>query len=314
MLQYKIDFLSTHTLFVSYKLVFGINYYFLVIILKGSANMILNPLRRVSNKIYDLLCENIISEKIYLLFHGNSMIPPKSMTAYVGRVDDFEKYGMLYRNYFIELAQLEKNAKVLDVGSGIGRNAVALTSYLNETGSYYGIDIVRHGIDWCNEKISTKYPNFKFIHSDILNKRYNEKGSILAREYKFPFEDATFDFVFLTSVFTHMFPEDIDNYMKEISRVLKHKGNCFITFFIINSESKILMAGPKSSYNFQFHGDRFFCAKEHNPEAAIAFEEDYIVSLFKSNGMTIDNSIHYGSWCGRDNYTDFQDIVVATKN
>jgi len=269
--------------------------------------------KNVVSNIYNFLCENIISEKIYLLFNSDSMIPPKSMTAYIGRAD-FIKHGVMYKNYFIKLAQLEKNSKVLDVGCGIGRNAVPLTSYLDTTGSYYGIDIVKDGIDWCNAKISTKYPNFKFIHSDILNKNYNKTGSSLASEYKFPFENETFDFIFLTSVFTHMFPEDLANYMKEISRVLKHNGKCFITFFLINKESERLMKNSESAYNFKFHGDGYFCAKEKNPEAAIAYDEKYVTTLFESNDMTIDKQINYGSWCGRSSFVDFQDIVVATKN
>ena len=264
------------------------------------------------NKIYYFLRENVLSERVYLLFHKDSMIPPKSMTAYIGR-SDFKKVGKVFRNYFIKFARLEKNAKVLDIGCGIGRNAVPLTDYLNESGSYWGIDVVESGINWCNERISTKYPNFKFIHSDILNKHYNKNGSVLAHEYKFPFVDETFDFVFLTSVFTHMFPQDIENYMREISRVLKHKGNCLITFFIINNESKRLMEYPESSFNFKFHGDGYFCYKEVDPEAAIAYEEEYIVKLFRSNGIIIDNSIHYGSWCGRDDYLSYQDIVIAVK-
>ncbi len=241
------------------------------------------------------------------------MIPPKSIARYVGR-EDFDKVGKEFNNYFIEFARLKKNAKVLDVGCGVGRIAVPLTSYLNELGSYCGFDVVESGINWCNEKIATKYPNFKFIHSDILNKHYNKNGSVLAHEYKFPFADETFDFVFLNSVFTHMFPQDVENYMKEISRVLRHKGNCLITFFIINNESKRLMRDPGSILNFKFHGDGYFCTKEVDPEAAIAFEEEYVVRLFRSNGMTIDNSIHYGSWCGRDNYLSFQDIVVARRD
>jgi len=264
-------------------------------------------------KIYYFLCENILSERIYLLIHKDSMIPPKSMTAYVGR-SDFIKIGNEFSNYFIEFARLKKNAKVLDVGCGVGRIAVPLTSYLNESGSYCGFDIVESGINWCNEKIATKYSNFKFIHSDILNKHYNKNGSIPAHEHKFPFANETFDFVFLNSVFTHMFPQDIENYMREISRVLKHKGNCLITFFLINNESNRLMKNPGSILNFKFHDDGYFCTKEADPEAAIAFEEEYIVTLFRTNGMTIDNSIHYGSWCGRDNYLSFQDIVVARKD
>jgi len=87
-----------------------------------------------------------------------------------------------------------------------------------------------------------------------------------------------------------------------------------ITFFLINNESNRLMKNPGSSFNFKFHDDGYFCYKEADPEAAIAFEEEYVVRLFRSNGMTIDNSIHYGSWCGRDNYLSYQDIVVALKS
>ena len=236
-----------------------------------------------------------LAKQIYLLFHKDSMIPPKQMSGYVGRGGDFEEIGQQFKSYFINYAELKKNAIVLDVGCGIGRNAIPLTGYLNEEGSYYGIDIVESGINWCNERITTKYPNFKFIHNNILNKNYNKHGEVLACEYKFPFDNKTFDFIFLTSVFTHMFPDDIENYMKEISRVLKHKGRCFITFFIINDESKRLMEYPGSTFNFKFHGDRYFCYKESDPEAAIAFEEDYVVTLFNSNNMAIENSIHYGS-------------------
>jgi len=253
-----------------------------------------------------------LTGQLYLLLHRDSMIPPKSIARYSRKV--FEQVGKEFSNYFIEFARLKKNAKVLDVGCGVGRIAVPLTSYLNEGGSYCGIDIVESGINWCNERIATKYSNFKFIHSDILNKHYNKNGNIPAHEYKFPFANETFDLVFLISVFTHMFPQDIENYMREISRVLKHKGNCLITFFLINNESKRLMKNPGSILNFKFHDDGYFWYKEADPEAAIAFEEEYIVTLFKSNGMTIDNSIHYGSWCGRDDYLSFQDIVVARKD
>lgn len=255
-----------------------------------------------------------LTKQIYILFHKDSMIPPRSLSRAIGPDGDFEKVGEEFKNYFIKYAQLEKNAKVLDVGCGVGRIAIPLTDYLNEEGNYYGIDINEKLIKWCNERISTKHPNFRFIHSDILNKHYNKNGKALAHEYKFPFDNETFDFIFLTSVFTHMFPADIENYMQEISRVLKHKGKCLITFFIINDESKRLMELPGSSHSFKFHNDEYFYNKELDPEAAIAFEEHYINSLFKSNGMTINNPFQFGSWCCRDNFLSFQDIVVATKD
>ena len=272
-------------------------------------------IKKLKNKIRKFLWGNIISEKIYFIFHGDSMVPPDSMRASVGvtmTASDYKKNGTHIQNLCIELAQLKRDAKILDVGCGVGLTAVPLTNYLT-TGSYYGFDIIKKGIDFCNERISSKYPNFTFIHSDILNKHYNNNGKISAAEYKFPCKDETFDFVFLNSVFTHMYPKDMENYLKEISRVLKSGGNCFITFFIMNLESRRLMQEPKSEQNFKYNRDGFSYTKAHDPEAAIAYEEERIVELFESNGMSINNGIKYGSWCGRDNCIYFQDIVVATK-
>ena len=120
---------------------------------------------------------------------------------------------------------------MLDIGCGIGRMAVPLTRYLNEQGSYEGFDIVAEGIDWCTKKITPKYPRFSFHLADVYSQKYNPEGTFSASEYPFPFKDESFDLVFLTSVFTHMLPPDVENYMKEISRVLKRNGSCLITFF-----------------------------------------------------------------------------------
>ena len=50
-----------------------------------------------------------------------------------------------------------------------------------------------------------------------------------------------------------------------------------------------------------------------NPEEAIAFQEDFILSLYDLNNLEVQSPIHYGSWCSRSEYLSFQDIIVATK-
>jgi len=45
---------------------------------------------------------------------------------------DFEQAGQVFKNYFIELADLRPSDKVLDVGCEIGRMAIPLTSYLSK--------------------------------------------------------------------------------------------------------------------------------------------------------------------------------------
>jgi hypothetical protein len=70
--------------------------------------------------------------------------------------------------------------------------------------------------EWCQGNISSKYPNFRFQLADVYNTEYNPGGTHRASEYESPYEDESFDFVILTSAFTHMLPEEVSNYLSEI--------------------------------------------------------------------------------------------------
>ncbi len=242
----------------------------------------------------------------------NRLVPPRSMN-FVGD-GNFEQVGLEFKDYFIRFGNLQPNSKVLDVGCGIGRMAVPLMRYLSQEGEYRGFDIVKKGTDWCQEHISAEAPNFSFLHSDVYNKYYNPKGKIAARDFKFPYEDEFFDLVFLTSVFTHMLPADMENYLSEISRVLKAGGKALITFFLLNSESEDLLRSGQSTLNFRF--DQGGCLAIHPtiPEKAVAYKEEVVTRLFERHQMTITQPIQYGSWCGREISLSFQDLIAATKN
>lgn len=94
--------------------------------------------------------------------------------------------------------------------------------------------------------------HFHFQHSNVYNKYYNPHGKVRAQDFQFPFDDESLDFVFLTSVFTHMLPSDLENYLSEISRVLKTGGKCLITFFILNEESESLVRSGRSTLDFRY--------------------------------------------------------------
>ncbi|HET9906563.1 MAG TPA: methyltransferase domain-containing protein [Anaerolineales bacterium] len=260
----------------------------------------------------------LLKKMYYLLFDlfdtstkRNSMIPPRSMTFIGG--GDFIKVGEGFKKHFVELGDLKPTDRVLDVGCGIGRMAIPLTSYLSEQGEYWGFDIVKAGIDWGQKRISSKFGNFHFLHSDVYNKHYNPEGRIQARDYRFPFESGFFDFVFLTSVFTHMLPPDVENYMSEISRVLKPGGKCLITFFILNEESVRLVRSGKSRLNFKYPLDGCVTIDKNTPEEAIAYEEEVVRNFFDGNGLVISQPIYYGSWCNRQKFVTYQDLIVAEK-
>ncbi len=241
----------------------------------------------------------------------DELTPPRSL-IFVGD-GDFKKTGEEFLRHFVEIGGLKKNDCVLDVGCGIGRMAIPLTGYLSSEGSYEGFDIVAKGINWCTKRITSKFPNFKFQLADVSNPRYHTKGKQKSSAYRFPYEDQSFDFVCLTSVFTHMLPNDVENYLFQISRVLKPNGKCFVTFFLLNTESLSLIDKKRSRFDFKYsYGD---CRIEHEdmPENVVSYTEILVRNLYEKNQLMIIELIHFGSWCGRENFVSFQDIIVATK-
>ena len=265
------------------------------------------PLRRVATSaIYRGLgaAERVFGDR-------NRLVPPAAL-RFVGS-GDFEAIGDQFVEHFRVLGGLQPGHRVLDVGCGIGRMAIPLTRYLSPTGSYEGFDIVAHGIAWCSRKITPRFPNFRFRLVPVRNDDYNPGGTRAAHTFAFPYADASFDFVFLTSVFTHMMPGDIDNYMREIGRVLAPGGTSFVTWFLLNDESRALIAGGRSSMHFRVPVDGGLAVNADNPEQAIAFDEERVRAWHEANGVVIEPALHYGSWCGRETFVSYQDIVVARK-
>jgi ubiquinone/menaquinone biosynthesis C-methylase UbiE len=225
---------------------------------------------------------------------------------------DYIQIGEEFFQYFVDMAGLKPQERVLDVGCGTGRMARPLTRYL-KAGSYHGIDIVAPSIRWCQKTYARRYPNFHFHFTDLYNKAYNPTGSCQASEYHFPFETASFDFVFLTSVFTHLLPQDMENYLSEIARVLKQGGRCLITYFLLTPESLKLIEEKAGTITFGYPLQGCRVDNIDVPEAAVAYDESKIRELYEKHELNISEPISYGSWCGRKNGLSYQDIVVASK-
>jgi SAM-dependent methyltransferase len=218
-----------------------------------------------------------------------------------------------FRSHFIKLCQLRRDESVLDVGSGEGGIAIQLTKYLSRKGRYEGLDIRRHHVEACKLIVTPRYPNFRFRAVNVRNRHYNPKGRIKASEYRFPYDDESFDFVCLISVFTHMPIEEIDNYLREISRVLRTGGRCLITYYLINPESSQHVAAGKARKFFGKDFGSFRSSRSDVVERAIALDEEVVRALHAKHGLSIREPIRYGGWCGRRTYLSRQDIVIADK-
>lgn len=250
------------------------------------------------------------ADGIDLLVGRRRELVPLRYLNFVGG-GDFEVIGNEFLKYFVEFGGLTPAQKTLDVGCGIGRMARPLTKYLT-SGSYDGIDIVPKGIFWCQKHISKRYPNFRFQLADVRNLMYNPQGRFEASEYKFPFQNAEFDFTFLTSVFTHMRKPEMENYLGEIARTLRSNGKCLVTCFLLNNESRALQSAGRSSLNMKYSLDGCWTTDKEVPETAIAFDEEYIRSLYSRVELQIE-TVRYGAWCGRQEYLTYQDVIVARK-
>jgi len=264
------------------------------------------PIRLFARRLYFLPVD--IFEK--MSGRRPSGVPPRGK-IFVGH-GDYVKQGEKFLGYFQSLAGLRHDHSVLDVGCGIGRMAVPLTGFLDGNGSYDGFDIVKSGITWCKKHISTRFPNFRFHHTGLYNQLYNTSDKTNAGSFVFPFDSNVFDFVFLTSVFTHMMPAEVEQYIKEISRVMKPGASCLMTFFLINAESENLMIHRPTHMNFPVNKGYYRLHSGKVDTANVAYDEAWIFDKLSSSGLKVE-TLKYGQWCGRRNYFDYQDLLICSK-
>jgi ubiquinone/menaquinone biosynthesis C-methylase UbiE len=237
------------------------------------------------------------------------LVPPRGLW-FVGGGHFLENQ---LKDSFVSLAGLQPHHRVLDVGSGIGKQAVPLTKYLNAEGSYEGFDIVEEGVAWCQREITSRFPNFKFQHANVFNKHYNPSGEVPPAQWRFPFDGAQFDFVFLISVFTHMLPDAVENYLGEVSRVLKPGGTSFISYFLMNDDSRRLIQNGSSTISLTHKIDNYVVLDPEFPETAIGLPEEFVKQCNDRVGLAV-KSVQYGSWCGRNNTKFYQDIIVSERS
>jgi len=252
-----------------------------------------------------------------LLSRIDGVTPPHELRVIVG-VKDARRYravGKEFLRYLKNLCALKPNGAVLDVGCGCGQVAAPLTKYLDQHGTYEGFDIDSTMIEWCVKNISFKYPNFHFQIADVFNKSYNTKGKYKASQYKFPYENESFDLIFLKSVFTHMLPQDMENYLSEISRTLKKNGRCVITYFLLYKESLESIEAKLSTQDFKYVFKDYRSTDETAHEKAVAYDKEYICRLYEKFDLVMAAPIYYGSWVKsiRKNFSGYHDMILVSK-
>lgn len=237
--------------------------------------------------------------------------PTPEQSVAVGHGDFVEtSFSML--SLFRLVGHLSPSAHILDPGCGIGRIAYALAHFLNEHGSYEGFDVSKDVINLAKVIFATKR-RFAFQHVDLYNKMYNPAGNRQASDFLFPFASERFDFTIMTSVFTHLLPDAVENFLAEISRTLAHGGSCFATFFVLDTFAKEKVAAGSASLNISHQwAANCYVQSLEVPEAAVAYEYQALLTMINSAGL-IAEQVHFGSWSGRPAYLSYQDVLLLRK-
>lgn len=223
----------------------------------------------------------------------------------------FYKEGKYIYTLLKKYTALTKSCDVLEIGCGCGRTAFSLAEDL-EIGTYLGMDIEHVSLEACTKSKYLSGKGFQFEYMNVFNREYNPKGTTLAKNYSFPKNDECFDVIFLMSVFTHMLPQDVSNYISEISRMLKPGGKCMLSTFLMDQGTN----GEMISFPYKYM--EAFTYKEQFPEIAVGYTSSYFVERFKESNLKLDRSPLFGIWRGNNvdiAETNFpQDLLVFVKD
>jgi SAM-dependent methyltransferase len=242
-------------------------------------------------------------------------IPPEYMLSILnlGPADEFRRVGQKYLGYLKELCELKPDHSVLDIGCGLGRVSIPLAAYLTQQARYEGFDVVAGVVEWCQKAITPRFSRFNFQFADVINGEFNPRGQRRASEFDFPFEDQEFDVVYAGFTFSHMLPDDLENYISETSRVLRKGGRFLATFYLLDEVSRASIRRGTALHPFLHERESFSSEREDVPEARLAHEEKFVLSLYERHRLRLRCPIRYGRWSGRGSSVDDPgpDLVVA---
>jgi SAM-dependent methyltransferase len=223
---------------------------------------------------------------------------------------DYRAIGAEFLGHAVEIGGLRPEARVLDIGCGIGRLGVPLTQYIDpDRGTYDGVDPVNAGVEWCAGIITPAYPNFRFQHLDIRHAIYNPAGTIAGEAVTLPFGDAAFDFVMMISVATHLPASELRRYAAESARVLAPGGTLMLTAFVMTRNPDPTPRSRDPRLNFiRAEGGPEWHVDAVNPLGAVALDDGVIEEIVDAAGLEVRRK-SLGHWRGRP-APHFQDVFV----
>jgi ubiquinone/menaquinone biosynthesis C-methylase UbiE len=245
-------------------------------------------------------------------------IPVRLLAMTGGGTDTFDLISQSHIDQLQQYIGIRPGAKILEIGCGIGRDAIPLAELISPEGTYKGTDVIGESVAWCKANITAKFPNFEFFHHDIKDTLHNPEGTLEASGIHLPYGDGEVDLVILQSVFTHMFVDEIRHYLSEFRRILTPEGRVWASVFIVNDDVLAAIANnAKTLHALSFkhsYGRGCFINSEVEPRGAVALDLAAVFRLLDGSGLVMSRPILWGSWSGvRNNPESGQDILILKR-
>lgn len=236
----------------------------------------LRPLRRVLADVYDELAP----DRTVL---GTTVLPAKHL-RFGGREfkndDFFLASAQKEAQRLVRRCGLSAESAVLDVGCGVGRLPIGILDQVGGIRAYRGVDIQSKSIQWCKRRIERVHPSFQFRLVDVQNRCYNPKGSPLDCSFRLPFDDSSFDIIYLYSVFSHMMLDEVRVYLGEFRRLLRSDGKVFLTAFLEEGVPDVMENPP--NYKMTWSG----------PLHCVRFNMNFFTGLAHEAGLRVSDFEH----------------------
>jgi len=233
-----------------------------------------------------------MAKKDFTVYNG-VVLPLKSLRTggwHFYQDKDFFDSGVKEVNRLVERLGLESGTKLLDIGCGVGRLAIGILNTSVKVDEYYGLDVNKTKIQWCQKYIQNNYPNFKFQHINVKNERYNPSGSFTQSEFKLPLS-GSYDIIYLYSVFSHLLKDDVHAYLSEFSRLLGSNGNIFLTAFV-EEDSEDMTVNPEK-YKTQWRGPLHCVRYDKNYFETILRKHNFVITKFEYGIGEFGQSAYY---------------------
>lgn len=245
-------------------------------------------------------------------------IPVRLCLLTGGGPENFEAISNAHLHNVNAACGLRAGLHTLEIGCGIGRDAIPLADVLGPEGRYIGTDVIADSIQWCAENISVRHPNFEFVHQDIQDDLHNPAGLVDINTVRLPTDDSWADLIILQSVFTHMLRNGVSHYLREFARVLRPQGLVYATAFLVDEETiQSARRTNLTQWNLRFEhsaGDGVYINDPDHPTGAVAYREDVLGALVPDSGLEFVGPIRRGAWSGAHPVVfDGQDVLVLRR-